>query len=302
MLTVVALIVGGAACGSGSVGDSSPNGDGPWTRVSVPTTQPLEVTTDSGGVIEIRTICAEVQADGVFDGSENGWLFTPLKILGLDAAPGEACDVELIWSATATRRCAHYAGLGTCCPGYEASAVVRLVANGEQLAVFDEVRDEDLPTSLTRTRCDDSSDLVFTGFPEIRDELDNRLGVMLFGACRGEGGLDAGSFWRLVAALHHEDSDIVDEAAKRLRGCADLWNQRGRADEGIPYLEAVPHLVAVAEWQSSIGGALRSITGEPGPQQPGDRSAWWDWWETRDQMQGDPSRPPEPEPEPPTGS
>lgn len=249
--------------------------DGPWTTVPVPRTQPVRVVSDAGDSVEVQAVCLTVQVEGVLDGAQiEEELQVALGVLGLDANPDEACDADLVLSATGDRICGEYTNIGMCCTGFTIRGEVSLTVGGQMLSASPLDHDKDLFGEIFQHMCRERSHPL--EFDAIRvpaaAAMNHIFGFPVFKQCP----LTTEVFWRLVAALHDEDRDIFDAAATYLHDCAADWRQRGWPDEGIPFMEAVPHLLSAAEWTTPVVDALKEIA-QQGWHMP--RADWWAWWE-----------------------
>jgi len=283
---VLALLVV-AACGQSGT-TSTTTIDPPWTTVPVPTTQPIVVTSDA---IEVQSVCVSVEAEGVVDGPsiEEG-VGLRLAVLGLGASPGDACDADFVVSAAGERICARYYELGVCCGGLEIEGRVVLEVNGQRrYASPIALRSEPpLTASEGSGQCPAIDSVVTYRHFAIRDpvaaSVDRWFGLPNFETRdfpRSPSTVDV--FWRLMAALHNEDRFVRYAAAEHLEDWVKEWDEQGRPGDGVPFTEAVPHLLLAMDltWRDmqlpiQFVGVLEEITLQSFPRE----ADWWEWWVT----------------------
>lgn len=285
---LVATVMLSTACGQSGTTATTPTieatttttVDPPWTTVPVPVTPPFEIVLESGEMLEVQAVCVEVETEGVVS---QPWAEDDLRVslsaLGLDAEPGDSCEVNLRLWANAVRLCERYSDIGTCCMGNSGETIVWIDADGETL---DEFRQEfSAPTlgSTTSGNCPRKDDPMRIGF-SLGGVFDRWFGLVEIDTTSSEQPpFREDVFWRLVAALHHADSDVVDQAGKHLLDWVEAWEAGGSPSDGIPFMEAVPHLVSSLErghYQAARKETLEKIT----QQRFGFNAAdWWEWWE-----------------------
>jgi len=257
--------------------------DLPWTTVPVPITPPFEIVLEGGKTLEVQAVCIGVETEGVVN---QPWAEEDLRLslsaLGLDAEPGEPCEATLRLWATAVRICDTYYDLGTCCMGYSGETIVWIEADGEPL---DDHRQEfSAPTlgSTTSGNCPRKDDPMRIGW-SLKGAFDRWFGLVEIGhtTTSEQPTLREDVFWRLVAALHHTDGHVVDQAGLQLRDWAEAWEAEGSPSKGIPFIEAVPHLVSSLDRAGSHYPGAREEALERITQQTFTNAAeWWEWWET----------------------
>jgi hypothetical protein len=286
--TLVAVSLVAAACGQSSTTATTATTttttvDPPWTTVPVPTTPPFEIVLENGETLEVEAVCVGVEAEGVVSqpwAEEDVGL--ALSVLGLEAEPGEPCEATFRLWASATRDCATYSGLGTCCTGYSIETIVRIEVHGEALDVLRHEHSQPTLFSTTSGNCPGKNTPMRIG-SSIEEAFGQWFGLVSVRA--GDPALGQQPtfredvFWRLVAALHHADVDVVDQAGKYMRDWAEAWEADGSPSDGIPFTQAVPHLVSSLDAGGHYPGAREEALEKITQQTFTNAADWWEWWE-----------------------
>lgn len=281
-----------AACGDDAPQATTPptlSGQ-PWTTVPPPSAD----YSVPGPTVNAEAVCVEVQVDGVLGaGTAQEKAQASLGILGLSPEPGEQCETLMLVTGTARRFCATYSDGSSCCNGWQASGEIVLSAGGEVIRVLPFDQHKPTPNIRATGECFAASDPllidVMHSVGGIRKDRPSPLATAVadwFGlplyiprSTSQMCPLTEDTFWLFVTALHDDDPNVVSLAVDHLADCSWEWHRDGEPNDGLPYVEAVPHLLSVPELTQGVDQALRGITGEDYGERADPKADWWLWWE-----------------------